>query len=111
MSPSTLAVPDEGKEAGGKGPRGCKGQEHKPAKHKRGSARRRRSGTGLAPGKESDKLSGFGTPAPSNFNAKDDKPTAAPGSKLWVCPSFGTFSDTQSCPACGRCLGAACQLQ
>ena len=39
------------------------------------------------------------TPAPSNLNAKHDEPTAAPGRKLWVCPNFGTFSDTQSCPS------------
>ena len=68
MSPSTLAVPDKGreKEAGGKGPHCCKGQERRPAQHKRSGARRplcRRSGTGLASGKESDKLSGLGTTA------------------------------------------------
>ena len=92
----------ERKKAGGKGPRGCKGQERRPAQHEGSSACRplgRKSGTGFASGKESDKLSGLGTPASSNLNAKHDQPTAAPGSKLRVRPSFGTFSDTQSCPS------------
>ena len=46
--------------------------------HKCGSARRplcRRSGTGPVSGKGSDKLSGLGTPAPTDLKAKHDTPS------------------------------------
>ncbi|CAE7945980.1 unnamed protein product, partial [Symbiodinium sp. KB8] len=108
----------ERKEAGGKGLRGCKGEECKPAQHKSGSARRplcrgradqrnakaavnaARCAEGAAQAllrAKADKLSGLGTPAPTNLWAKHHKPTAAPARKFWVCPGFSTFSDTQSC--------------
>ncbi|OLP76022.1 hypothetical protein AK812_SmicGene44096 [Symbiodinium microadriaticum] len=59
----------------------------------------RQQPTGLRP-TASDKLSGLGTPAPTNLKAKHDKPTAAPARKFWIRPGFGTFSETQSCPIC-----------
>ena len=117
MSPSTSAVPDKGRARRlaakvCKGPRGCKGQERRPAQHKRSSARRplcRSSCTGLASGKESDKLSGLGNPAHSNLNAKHDELTAAPGSKLVRALAVQRHAELPQ--RCGHCLGAACQLQ
>ena len=90
MSPSTFAVPDKGRKRGWRQRSArCKGQERRPAQHKRSSARRplcRSSGTGLASDRASD------TSMPSTTSPQ-------PGSKLWVCPSFGTFSDMQAAPA------------
>ena len=62
VSLSPLAVPDKGRERRlAAKVRGRKGQERRPAQHKRSSAHRplcRRSGTDLASGKEFYKLSG-----------------------------------------------------
>ena len=92
MSPSTLEGPDKGRE------RRLAAKVRAAAKEG-GSARRplcRGSGTGPASGKQSDKLSGLGAPAPTNVKAEHDKPTAAPARKFWICPGLGTFSDTQT---------------
>ena len=99
MSPSTLAVPDKGRETrlAAKVCAAAKARNTNQRNTKAAVHAARCAGA-LLQELTNSAAWGLQRRPQGQALAKHDKPTAAPARKFWVCPCFGTFSGTQSCP-------------